>query len=236
MNELLAEAFVKAIPTACVAVVTLLLGWIVGNRISANWDMRKKRRELDLDAVHRFYSLYGGFFAIWKTWAAMDRKYDFGDACQDVRLDLLKRAAALEGKWEALAVKLAVERRLEDSDKVALAKFREGLQCLRESIEWNAPLRVRLADSTFGSGEEWKSSPSTESARDGLPPRAAAYTAFKTLAAAVCDITTNCPIRRTPKRILVLRNPIVIRQADPKAVGRSISDATNTAYRSSWWT
>ncbi|WP_434612763.1 hypothetical protein [Arthrobacter sp. A5] len=71
MNESLAEAFIKAIPAACAAVLTLLLGWIAGNRISARWDIRKMQRELDLDAVHRFYSLYGEFFTIWKIWAAM---------------------------------------------------------------------------------------------------------------------------------------------------------------------
>ncbi|MDJ0357568.1 hypothetical protein [Paenarthrobacter sp. PH39-S1] len=61
---------------------------------------------------------------------------------------------------EALIVKLAVERSLDEGVHETLSKFREGLQCLRESVEWNAPLRVRLSVRTFGSGEEWKSSPS----------------------------------------------------------------------------
>jgi MFS superfamily sulfate permease-like transporter len=62
--QILTEQFVKTVPAAALTAVTLLAGWLVTNHISANWDLYRKRRELDLAAVTQFYSTYGEFFAI----------------------------------------------------------------------------------------------------------------------------------------------------------------------------
>jgi uncharacterized protein with ACT and thioredoxin-like domain len=69
MWEVLWEATVKAVPTLGVALLTLLLGWLVGTRITSRWEEDKKRRELRLEALSRFYELYGEFYAVWKLWA-----------------------------------------------------------------------------------------------------------------------------------------------------------------------
>jgi hypothetical protein len=50
---------VKAVPNLVVALLTLSLGWFVSNRITARWDERKKRRELDLIALGAFYEMPG---------------------------------------------------------------------------------------------------------------------------------------------------------------------------------
>ncbi len=59
---------IEAALTGAISVVTLLLGWLVGVRITAAWTLRQKRRELELSAAHELYRLYGEFFAVWKLW------------------------------------------------------------------------------------------------------------------------------------------------------------------------
>lgn len=44
-----------------VAALTLAATWWVGYRISANWNLRQKRNELNLAAVAAFHSMYGEF-------------------------------------------------------------------------------------------------------------------------------------------------------------------------------
>lgn len=68
MDQNVQLEIIKAILNLAIALLTLGSGWIVGNRISAKWDERKKRRELDLPAFNSFYSIYGNFFAVWKIW------------------------------------------------------------------------------------------------------------------------------------------------------------------------
>jgi hypothetical protein len=60
----LGERNVNAIPDALVAVVGLLGVWLVGDRLSARWDIYKRQRELDLQAAETFYRTYGEFFAV----------------------------------------------------------------------------------------------------------------------------------------------------------------------------
>lgn len=111
---------------------TLTAGWLVTQRISADRDLYRKRRELDLAAVTQFYSTYGECFAISKIWTTYPRVSTDGagvtvQAPPEERRALLKRASAMEGALEALLVKFAVERRTEEEDRVILARFREGL-------------------------------------------------------------------------------------------------------------
>jgi hypothetical protein len=43
-------ATVQAIPALAVALVTLILGWLLGNGIASRWEEVKKRRALELKA------------------------------------------------------------------------------------------------------------------------------------------------------------------------------------------
>jgi hypothetical protein len=54
-------ATVKATPTLVVALITLILSWLLGNRIATRWEEVKKRRALELEAPGISYQLYGQF-------------------------------------------------------------------------------------------------------------------------------------------------------------------------------
>jgi hypothetical protein len=211
--DTLVDALLKAIPTAAIAVLTLAASWVVTNRVSAKWELYRKRRELDLAAASAFYAGYGEFFAIWKIWSGLPRADGIVQAAGDVRFALLERAAAMEGALESLLVKLATERNLSDEDAVTLACFREGMQCLRESIEKNVPLRTRSSER---SPREW-------TARGGGSGRVgAAYGAFKDLAGAVALIVTTSPEHRKSR--------------DHDDIGRVVRSVTTSAqYRETWW-
>jgi len=58
----------------------------------------------------------------------------------EARDELLKAAAACEGQFEALLIKIAIERRLRTSELDRMARFREGYQRLRECIEADVDL------------------------------------------------------------------------------------------------
>lgn len=126
-----------------VAVVTLGLGWFVGNRIGIHWDAVRKQRELDLRAVDDFYHLYGEFFAVWKLWNANKRFHEQSHPPSDCQWRLMERAAAAEGGIEALIVKMTCQRALQPEDTAIMARFREAFQSLRESIRANEELAWR---------------------------------------------------------------------------------------------
>lgn len=127
----------KALLSILVTVITLGLGWLVGQRLTVFWAIRQKRRELELAAVSGFYSLYGEFFAIWKTWAYCRSGHVTLESSEAIRWSLLERACVAEGKLEAIIVKLASEKPLSETDIEILGKFRQGYQQLRESIRDN---------------------------------------------------------------------------------------------------
>jgi hypothetical protein len=178
MGSTLWAETIKAVPNLIVAVLTLSLGWFVGNRLTARWDERKKRRELDLVALGVFYDIYGQFFAIWKLWSnALASLLDD----DDFRRSLLDRAAEIEGKLESLLVRLASERTLSIRDCTLLGCFRQAVQTLRESIREKEPLRSRIIQP---GGQEVISMPWHGS--DAQP-----YLAFKALAAFAADLLSK---------------------------------------------
>ncbi|GAA0379452.1 hypothetical protein GCM10009530_32600 [Microbispora corallina] len=168
---------VKAVPNLVVALITLVLGWLVSNRLTARWDERKKRRELDLLALGVFYEVYGEFFAIWKTWSNAPKSLHEDD---DFGRTLLDRAAETEGKLESLLVRLASERKLSDRDCTLLGCFRQAVQSLRESIREKTELRSRVT---------WHGRPLVAISWYGsdAPP----YLAFKALAAFAADLLSK---------------------------------------------
>jgi hypothetical protein len=213
----IADEFVKAIPTAVIAAGTLAAGWVVTQRLTAKWDFYRKRRELDLATVTQFYATYGEFFAIWKIWTMFPERDGKVDAPEDQRRELLARAAAMEGSLETLLVKLAVERELKAPDRRVLACFREGLQCLRESIERRAPIQVNKGRPGVKS-DDWLAVPGASKAQDG-PGRA--YRALKHLIGRVAHIATTTRWRRSP---------------DPDVVAQDVLDVTTSArFLDSWW-
>ncbi|MEU7004492.1 hypothetical protein [Nonomuraea sp. NPDC046570] len=169
---------IKALPSLGIALVTLTLGWLVGNRLTARWDERKKRRELDLLALGVFYDIYGQFFAIWKLWSAIPT--GMSDA-EEFRRGLLERAAEIEGRLESLLVRIATERKLSDRDGILLGCFRQAVQGLRESIRDSVPLRSRVFRVSDQKLVTWEWAGSED------PP----YVAFKALAAFVGELLTK---------------------------------------------
>ncbi len=120
-----------------VAVITLILGWFVGQRLTMRWNLRQKQRESDLNTANDFHRLYGEFFAIWKLWNySLETKQDEAIT----RSGLLVRASAAEGGIESLLVRLSASRELSPDDVRALACFRQGYQNLREAIRDNSKL------------------------------------------------------------------------------------------------
>ena len=138
-----------------------VLAFGVGNRLSARWAIRQKRREMAISATYEFHRLYGDFFATWKLWY-----YTLGASPQhhhEYRWELIKKAAASEAGVESLFVRLATERRLLEHETEALGKFRQAYQQLRQAIR-------------DGRNLSWSSSDHPE------------YIAFKRLAAAAAHL------------------------------------------------
>jgi hypothetical protein len=126
------------------AAITFAFVAVLGGAAGLLWAKVRHRRELDLAALARFYDVYGTWFATWKAWSAFLE----GKLPEGTRGELLKQAAVAEGQFEALLIKIAVERRLSKEQLNRLGRFREGYQQLREAIEANVelPFRVQFCD------------------------------------------------------------------------------------------
>jgi hypothetical protein len=124
-----------------VTLVALGAGWLVGQRLTYQWNLRQKRRESDLATAQDLQRLYGDFFAVWKQWNPAA-----GGADEGYRRELLRRAADGEGLLERVLVKLATERRLAADDRAALGQFRHGYKQLRYAIDKNQKLGWHFDD------------------------------------------------------------------------------------------
>ena len=62
------EFIEKAALSTIGPLVSIVLAAVVGQRLSAYWGERQKRRELELSLAANFYASYGEFCAIWKDW------------------------------------------------------------------------------------------------------------------------------------------------------------------------
>jgi hypothetical protein len=137
----LAHELVKGGISVVVTLIGLGAGWLVGQRLTYQWNLRQKRRESELATAQDLQRLYGEFFAVWKVW---DRVAS--DVEPSVYRDLLQQAAEAEGLLERVLVKLATERRLAEADKSTLCRFRQGYQQLRRAIKSGTPLGWKGAD------------------------------------------------------------------------------------------
>jgi len=138
--DIIAKAALEEIPKITSALVIVLAGWFVGNRISIAWNLKQKRKEYDLESARDFHQLYGEFFAIWKLWNYFIR--DIGEKALQggSRWDLLSRASQAEGKLESMLVRICCDRAVSDDEIEALGQFRQIYQQLREAIRDNKPL------------------------------------------------------------------------------------------------
>ncbi len=100
--------------------VGVLVAWIIGNRISATWNERQKRRE--------------------KEWNWYLRSLDPSGVRRDVHAAFVARASRAEGVMEAVLLKVASERKLTHWQACALGKLRQAYQVLRESIADGEPI------------------------------------------------------------------------------------------------
>lgn len=112
--------------------LTVLGTAVIGQFIVAAWQMRNKRRELEIAAAGQLQHLYGEFKDIWRLWKIFRRQPPLFP--EHARYDLLRRATAAEAKVEALVMKLAVERALDEDDIRTIGLFKQGFQQLRQHI------------------------------------------------------------------------------------------------------
>lgn len=61
------SVFLELIKTG-LAVLVLGISWFVGQQILAYWEIKKKRRELDIATVTEFQQLYGEYKEVWRLW------------------------------------------------------------------------------------------------------------------------------------------------------------------------
>src|SRR5262245_50361384 len=89
----------KAGLSLLVAALTLIATWWIGYRISANWNLRQKRNELNLAALEAFHSLYGEFKEVVRIWRLVKRTTKSPVLIPEgERWRLLARACAIESK------------------------------------------------------------------------------------------------------------------------------------------
>jgi hypothetical protein len=139
----------KSCLSLIVAALTLSATWFIGQRLTAYWNFRQKRYELNLVSLQTFHALYGEFKEVVKIWRLAKRPLKSPvDILAEERWKLLIRACAIESKSEALVLRLTTERLLSSADCDAIGLFRQGIQTLRESIRDNidCPLGSRRAE------------------------------------------------------------------------------------------
>jgi hypothetical protein len=130
----------------------LLLGltWFVGQRILAGWDLRKKRRELDIVSTQRFQELIGEWKGVWRLWKVHKNSAKYSiDVPVGTRWELLTRAADAEGGVEAIISRLALERSLTNAECRYLGLFRQSFQQLREAIRGDSELTWHRGDQEY---------------------------------------------------------------------------------------
>jgi hypothetical protein len=133
-NDNMAIELVKSGLNLAIGLVTLLLTWLVGQRVLSFWEAKKKRKELDIALVVQFQNLYGEYKIVWRLWKIFQASDHVFSSPDHTRWNLIERATRAEGSIEAMLLKLAVERELVHEEIRALGLFRQAYQSLREGI------------------------------------------------------------------------------------------------------
>lgn len=135
-GQLLVEALPGAIIGLAAAIVGTLLAWTIGLRLSAGWDMRKKRAEFDQALVQEFNKVVAEFKAVSREREILNRvagtpniSADQQKAVEETRRDLIKRAVAAESTLETIILRLLSEM---DSWLAGHGGLREQKEAARE--------------------------------------------------------------------------------------------------------
>lgn len=141
-------ALVQELPKLLTAFVVAALAWFVGSRITAAWDVRKKRSEFDMLLAKEFYGLVASFKAVGREWDTHLRSKPAAGAAamtawETTRVALAKRALDAETGMESLLLKLVTEgiggtgttESERDRRRHQLSLFRVAFRSLRESVE-----------------------------------------------------------------------------------------------------
>lgn len=190
------------------ALITFVAVAVAGGLVAYWYGIARHRRELELEALGRFFDVYGRWFATWKEWQAIKKNKDSVTRAED-RATLSRKATEVEGEFEALLVRIATSRRLDAGQADRLGRFREGYQRLRECIEEDQPMpwRVSVRDDEIN---------------------AQCYLTFKSLSvefASLLDTPRAGRWRRTPS----------LRQAQETFI-RVSSWRAVTLLKDDWWT
>jgi hypothetical protein len=113
-SKSLGQLAIDALPGILTALLTALLAWFIGLRLTAGWDIRKKRAELDLQLIQDFNKVVAEFKAIGREREVLRERLrqtqgqpaDDRKRIEEVRYELIKRAIAMESSLEALLLKL----------------------------------------------------------------------------------------------------------------------------------
>jgi|SRR5882724_2735408 len=141
--------FFKSVLALIVAALSLAATWYIGQRLTAYWNLRQKRYELNQISLQAFHALYGEFKEGVKIWRLAKRPLTSPVRVpENERWTLLARACAIESKSEALVLRLTAERCLSMDEIATIGLFRQAIQTLRESIRDNVdcPLGSRKAE------------------------------------------------------------------------------------------
>jgi hypothetical protein len=182
--------------------LVLAATWLIGQRILTGWDLRKKRQELDIAVASQFQQLYGEAKEVGRLWREVTRQHDQHSqpisVPSDIRWQLFSRAAAVEGKFEAVVIKLVTERPLKEEQVQSIGLFRQGCQELRESIREDRS----LAAMRYGGG----------------------YTLFNNLAAEItCLLAQNRPAE-APKIDVARKNLKAVARIGSRAWERAVKE------------
>jgi hypothetical protein len=141
-------ALVGELPKLLTAVIVAALAWFVGSRITAAWDMRKKRGEFDILLAKEFYTVVASFKAVAREWEAHLRLKPAANTnemavWETARIALAKRALDAETSMESILLKLVTEgagaEGTSGSEKHkrqrSLSLFRVAFRNLRETVE-----------------------------------------------------------------------------------------------------
>ena len=167
----------EALAGVAVAVAVATLAVLATDRYAARRERMVAARERDLVAAEDFYKVHGQFFAAWKTW---EYHSEWGPArkarrppSEERRSQLVADAAAAEGGYESLIVRIALEHDLERRQEVALWCLRSAFKELRYAIRDERRLTWWRTDN-----------PENATTRNGYRE----YMAFKTLIYEVAQI------------------------------------------------
>jgi hypothetical protein len=127
-----------------VALVVAAVAVLVTSRYTNKMTLQQARRERDLAAAAELYRIHGAFFAAWKAWEfhTNPKKDDRAADPPDVqrRRQLLDSSANVEGGYESLLVRIALEHDLKFDQEAALWCLRFAFKELRKAIRENKPL------------------------------------------------------------------------------------------------